>query len=101
MKSYIFWTVGSVPRFVHRLLPLQLRQAPLLLRRDDTPQLQQGAYGLGFGVGGEGEGSPWLRVMAVGGGHGRAKRCRRGAGATGLAVGGGHALVAGENNETG
>lgn len=36
----------------------------------------------------------------MGGGHGRAKRCRRGAGATGLAVGGGHALVAGENNET-
>lgn len=65
-----------MPRFVHRLLSSNSGGVPFFSGAGDTPQLQQGAYGLGFGVGVRVEGglgrgkrgfSSGLRGMAVGG----------------------------------
>lgn len=56
IKFYMFWTIGSIPRFMHWLLLLQLWQAPLLLQRRRHHQIWQGAYGLGFRVRGVGRG---------------------------------------------
>lgn len=65
---------------MHRLLFLQFQWTPLLPRRQRHPQLQQGAYRLGFGVKGGGRrGFSGLKregCGAVGGAHGQAAKRR-------------------------
>lgn len=59
IKSYGFWTVRFIPRFVHWLILLQLWRAPLFLQRSDTSTLTGRLW---FGV-----------VIRVGGGWERGK----------------------------
>nr|BAD23709.1 hypothetical protein [Oryza sativa Japonica Group] len=72
MKSYRFWTIGSMPRFVYRLLSSNSGGLPFFFG-PATPQLRWvRVWGWGEGRMGLGEGEDWvssgLRGMAVGGG---------------------------------
>jgi hypothetical protein len=114
MKSYRFWTIGSMPRFVHHLLSSNSGRLPFFSGAGDTPtpagrRVRVWGWGEGRrGVGGGGrgglprglEGWPWAaedRQWAVDFG-GR----RGGGGAAGAAEmeeGGGPASVAGAKQE--